>query len=163
MIMVAVPSPKEYLGYGVGEDRRLADWPEIVGYFGKVAAASDRVRFEELGKTTEGNPFVLATVSSPGNLRRLEELRGIQLRLSDPDGLKPEEAEGLVAQGKTIVLITCSIHSTEVGGSQMSMELLHRLATGKDDEVKEILENTILLLVPSLNPDGNRLVCNWYR
>jgi hypothetical protein len=163
MVMVAVPSPKEYLGYGVGEDRRLADWPEIVGYFGKVAAASDRVRFEELGKTTEGNPFVLATVSSPGNLRRLEELRSIQLRLSDPDGLKPEEADGLVAQGKTIVLITCSIHSTEVGGSQMSMELLHRLATSRDDEVEEILENTILLLVPSLNPDGNRLVCDWYR
>ncbi|HIH88471.1 TPA: hypothetical protein HA344_04575 [Candidatus Bathyarchaeota archaeon] len=161
--MVAVPSPKEYLGYSVGEDRRLADWPEIVGYFGKVAAASDRVRFEKLGKTTEGNPFVLAMVSSPGNLRRLEELRGIQLRLSDPDGVKSEEAEGLVAQGKTIVLITCSIHSTEVGGSQMSMELLHRLATGRDDEVEEILENTILLLVPSLNPDGNRLVCDWYR
>ncbi len=153
----------EFLGYGVGEDRRLADWPEIVAYFGKVAAASDRVRFEELGKTTEGNPFVLVTVSSPGNLRRLEELRGIQLRLSDPDEMKPEEAERLVAQGKTIVLITCSIHSTEVGGSQMSMELLHRLATGKDDEVKEILENTILLLMPSLNPDGNRLVCEWYR
>ncbi|MCX6648814.1 MAG: M14 family metallopeptidase [Candidatus Bathyarchaeota archaeon] len=161
--MRAVPSPEEYLGFRVGADRRLADWPEIVGYFGKVAAASDRVRLEELGKSTEGNPFILATVSSSGNLRRLDELRGIQMRLSDPEGVEPGEAERLVAQGKTVVLITCSIHSTEVGGSQMSMELLHRLATGDDAAVREILENTILLLVPSLNPDGNRLVCDWYK
>ncbi len=90
------------------------------------------MRVEELGKTTEGRPFLLATISSPENLRRLEELRQIQLKLSDPDGLTPEEAGRLVEDGKTIVLITCSVHSTEVGGSQMSMELLHRLATGDD-------------------------------
>jgi hypothetical protein len=158
-----VPSPDEHLGFKVGEDRRLADWPEIVAYFSKVAEASDRVKLKELGKTTEGNPFLLATVSSPENLRRLEELRGIQLRLSDPEGVTAEEADELVRLGKTVVLITCSIHSTEVGGSQMSMELLHRLTTGEDPEVREILQNTILLLVPSLNPDGNRLVCDWYR
>ena len=163
MIMRAVPSPEEFLGFRIGDDRKLADWPEIVGYFSRVAASSDRVKLEELGRSTEGNPFILATVSSPENLRRLEELRGIQMRLCDPDGVEPEEAKRLVARGKTVVLITCSIHSTEVGGSQMSMGLLHRLATGDDDEVGEILENTILLLVPSLNPDGNRLVCDWYR
>jgi len=163
MIMVSILSPEEHLGYRVGDDRKLADWPEIVGYFEKVAAASDRVKLEELGESTEGNPFILATISAPRNLKKLEKLRGIQMRLSNPEGVDSGEAERLVVEGKTIVLITCSIHSTEVGGSQMSMELLHRLATGDDDEVKEILENTILLLVPSLNPDGNRLVCEWYR
>ncbi len=162
MVAGDVPSPEEHLGFRVGEDRKLADWPEIVAYFEKVAGASDRVRFEELGKTTDGNPFVLATISSPENLGRLEELRRIQVRLNDPSGVSADEAERLVKGGKTIVLITCSIHSTEVGGSQMSMELLHRLATGGDDAVREILENVVLLLVPSLNPDGNRLVCDWY-
>lgn len=161
--MMIVPSPEEHLGFKIGEDRRLADWPEIVSYFRKVAALSDRVRVEELGKTTEGKPFLLATITSPENMRKLEELRKIQLRLCDPDGLTPEEADKLVEDGKTVVLISCSIHSTEVGGSQMSMELLHRLTTGNDSEVKEILDNTILLLVPSLNPDGNSLVCDWYK
>ncbi|OGD58129.1 hypothetical protein A3K78_00825 [Candidatus Bathyarchaeota archaeon RBG_13_52_12] len=161
--MMIVPSPEEHLGFKIGEDRKLADWPEIVSYFRKVAAISDRVRVEELGKTTEGKPFLLATISSPENLRRLEEIRQIQLRLCNPDGLTPEEAERLVEDGRTVVLITCSIHSTEVGGSQMSMELLNRLTTGEDSEVREILDNTILLLVPSLNPDGNSLVCDWYK
>ncbi len=163
MVMKVAPSPEEHLGFKIGEDRKLADWPEIVSYFQKVAALSDRVRVEELGKTTEGKPFLLATISSPDNLRRLEELRQIQLRLCDPDCVTPEEAKRLVEDGKTSVLITCSIHSTEVGGSQMSMELLHRLTTGEDSEVREILDNTILLLVPSLNPDGNSLVCDWYK
>jgi len=161
--MMIVPSPEEHLGFKIGEDRKLADWPEIVSYFRKVAAISDRVKVEELGKTTEGKPFLLATITSPANMRKLEELRKIQLRLCDPDGLTSEEAEKLVEDGKTVVLISCSIHSTEVGGSQMSMELLHRLTTVDDSEVKEILDNTILLLVPSLNPDGNSLVCDWYK
>jgi len=157
-----VPSPEEHLGFKVGTDRRLADWPAIVEYFRKVAAASDRVRVEDLGETTEGNPFILATVSSPENLMHLDKFREIQSRLNNPAGVTPEEAESLVKEGKTVVLITCSIHSTEVGGSQMSMELLHSLASGDDPGVREVLDNVVLLLVPSLNPDGNRMVVDWY-
>jgi hypothetical protein len=157
-----VPSPQEHLGYHVGTDRKLADWPEIVEYFMKVAEASPRVNVEEVGKTTEGNPFIYATISSPENLERLEELRQAQLRLSNPKGLTDAEAADLVEKNKTVVLITCSIHSTEVGGSQMSLELLHRLATEESPELAEILDNVIFLFVPSLNPDGNRIVVDWY-
>jgi hypothetical protein len=158
-----VPSPKDHLGFDVGEDRKLADWPEIVEYFRKIANTSDRVTVEDLGKTTEGNSFIVATVTSPQNHDNLEKLRKAQLRLLDPEGLKPEEAEKLISEGRTIAIISCSIHSTEVGGSQMSMELLHRLSTGTDAEVEEILDNVILLIVPSLNPDGNRMVYDWYQ
>lgn len=157
-----VPAPEELLGFKVGTDRKLADWPEIVEYFQRVGAASDRVTVETLGETTEGNPFLLATISAPGTLRNLERYREIQRGLCNPAGLSEEEAESLVWEGKTIVLITCSIHSTEVGGSQMSMELLHRLASGDTPDVMSILDNVILLLVPSLNPDGNRKVVEWY-
>ncbi|MCX6642423.1 MAG: M14 family metallopeptidase, partial [Candidatus Bathyarchaeota archaeon] len=157
------PSPKDHLGFNVGDDRKLADWPEIVEYFQKIANTSDRVTIEDLGKTTEGNSFIVATVTSPQNHNNLEKLRKTQLRLLDPEGLKPEEAEKLIAEGRTIAIISCSIHSTEVGGSQMSMELLHRLSTGTDAEVEEILDNVILLIVPSLNPDGNRMVYDWYQ
>ncbi len=157
-----VKAPEEMLGFRVGTDKRLADWPEIVDYFEGVGRASDRVRVETLGETTEGNPFILATVSSPENLENLERLRRVQMRLCDPADLKEGEEDRLLSEGKTIVLISCSIHSTEVGGSQMSMELLHWLASGDGPEVRQILDNVVLLLVPSLNPDGNRIVVEWY-
>jgi hypothetical protein len=162
MSIEGVPAPEEHLGFRVGTDRKLADWPEIVEYFMKVGEASPRVKVEELGETTLGNPFILATVSSPENIENLEELRRIQLRLGNPEGLGEEEAAELLEKGKTVAMISCSIHSTEVGGSQMSMELLHRLATEESPEMAEVLENVVFLLVPSLNPDGNRIVCDWY-
>ena len=154
--------PGEHLGFKVGTNRKLADWPEIVKYFQEIDELSNRVKVDVLGETTKGNPFLLATISSPENLERLEEYRDIQLRLSNPDNVDEEEAQRLIEEGKTICMISCSIHSTEVGGSQMSMELLHRLASEDTEETREILDNVIFLFVPSLNPDGNRIVVDWY-
>jgi len=162
MALKEILSPQEHLGFLVGTDKKLADWPEIVEYFNKIGETSPRVIVERLGETTEGNPFIVATISSPENLTRLEELREIQLKLSNPADLSEEEAEKLIEQGKTVVLITCSIHSTEVGGSQMSMDLVYKLASDDGTDVKEVLDNVVFLLVPSLNPDGNRMVVDWY-
>ncbi|MBM3948556.1 MAG: hypothetical protein FJ312_04820 [SAR202 cluster bacterium] len=160
---VRVLSPKEHLGFEVGEDRRLADWPQVVGYFAHLAEASPRVRTTELGKTTEGNPLLLSIISSPDNLACIEEYRRIQLRLADPRTIAGDaEAGRLIAGGKAVVLVTCSIHATEVGGTQMSLALAHRLATSDDPDVADILQNVILLLVPSLNPDGLIKVKRWY-
>ena len=158
-----VPRPEEALGFRVGEDYRLAGWEEIVSYFHSLDAASDRIMIEELGKTTMDNPFILAIISSSYNLKNLKHYRQIQQRLADPRGLSSQEAERLIAEGKTIVLITCSIHSTEIASSQMSMELAYRLASEDSPQVKEILDNVIFLLVPSLNPDGIVMVTDWYR
>jgi hypothetical protein len=160
---IKILSPEEHLGYLVGTEKKLADWLEIVEYFMKVGKVSPRVHIENLGETTEGNPFILATITSEENMNKLEELRETQLKLNKSYDLSDEEAEALMTKGKTVVLITCSIHSTEVGGSQMSMELLHRLASDNSVEVREILDNVVFLLVPSLNPDGNRKVAEWYK
>jgi hypothetical protein len=160
-----VPAPEEVLGFRPGEDRRLASWQQIVEYFRRLDAASERVRFEELGKTTLGAPFVMATISAPENLARLGEFREIQRQLADPRLLGRDaarKAARLIARGKTIVLITCGIHSTEVGSTLSSTLIAHRLATSTEPEVAEILRNTIVLLVPSLNPDGVDIVKNWY-
>jgi murein tripeptide amidase MpaA len=152
----------------VGDDRKLASWASIVEYFKKLDAASDRVKFEELGKTTLGAPFVMATISAPENLARLAEFKEIQRQLADPRAilrarLHPDtKARGLIARGKTIVLITCGIHSTEVGSTLSSMLIAHRLASSDDPLVRRILQDTIVLLVPSLNPDGVDIVKNWY-
>ena len=132
-------SPEEFLGFRIGSDRKIADWPEIVSYFERLAKNSDRIKFEILGETTEKNSFVLATISSAKNLSNLEHYRRMQNRLCNPKGLTEKEAAKLVEEGKTIVLTTCSIHSTEMGACQMSMELAHRLVTENSPEVNEIL------------------------
>ncbi|MGI8567344.1 MAG: hypothetical protein ACR2LZ_12775, partial [Pyrinomonadaceae bacterium] len=120
----SVPSPESILGFRPGDDRKLASWAEVLDVFRKLDAASDRMMFEELGKTTLGAPFVLATISAPENLRRLAEHKEIQRQLADPRTLGRDadrEAKALIARGKTIVLITCGIHSTEVGSTLSSM------------------------------------------
>jgi hypothetical protein len=159
--------PSAVLGFTPGDDRKLASWSQVVDYFEQVDRASDRVVFETLGQTSYGKPFVMATISAPENLAKLDEYKQIQAKLADPRQLGPlagrdRKAAELMARGKTIVLITCGIHSTEVGSYLSSMLIAHRLASSNDPEIQNILANTIVLLVPSLNPDGVDIVKNWY-
>ncbi|MGI9105779.1 MAG: M14 family metallopeptidase [Pyrinomonadaceae bacterium] len=160
-----VPAPEDALGFRPGDDRKLASWASIVEYFKRLDGASDRLKFEELGRTTLGAPFVMATISAPENLARLGEFKDIQRQLADPrtlGGQSDGKARQLIARGKSIVLITCGIHSTEVGSTLSSMLIAHRLASSDDPLVRRILQDTIILLVPSLNPDGVDIVKNWY-
>jgi len=164
VIKATVPAPRDVLGFTPGDDRKLASWSQIVDYFKRLERASDRVKFQELGKTTLGRPFVLATISSPSNLAKLEHFKEIQRKLADPRTFNSNDAvaEKLIAEGRTIVLITCGIHSTEVGGNLLSMNIAYKLASDDSSETREILDKCIVLLVPSLNPDGNDIVKNWY-
>ncbi len=159
-----IPAPSDVLGFAPGDDRKLASWKQVVDYFQKLDAASNRVKFEEIGKSTNGNPFVYATISSPANLKNLEKYKQINAKLADPRLIKSNEklAQSLIKQGKTIVLITCGIHSNEVGSYLSSMLIADKLATAADAESLKILDNTIILLVPSLNPDGVDIIKNWY-
>lgn len=159
-----IPSPKSVLGFQPTDDKTIADWSQITNYFQKLDAASDKIIVKEIGKTTLGKPFIVAFISSPDNIRNLDNIQKINQKLADPRQIKDDaELEKLLASGKTIVSISCSIHSTEIVASQMSMNLAFELATAADDETKEILENTVLMLIPSANPDGVDIVANWYR
>jgi hypothetical protein len=159
-----VPSPQSFLGFHPTDDKTIADWTQITGYFTALDRASKNVAVREIGKSTLGRPIIVAFISSAENIRNLEKYRRISASLADPRTVKSDaELATFVKEGKTIVSIACSIHSTEVVASQMSMNLAYELATAKDAESKEILENTILLLIPSPNPDGVDIVANWYR
>ena len=159
-----IPAPKDVLGFTPGDDRKLASWNQVINYFKQLDAASDRVKFEEIGKSTNGNPFVYATISAPANLKNLEKYKQINAELADPRLIKSNDklAQQLIKQGKTIVLITCGVHSNEVGSYLSSMLIADKLATAKDAETLKILDDTIILLVPALNPDGVDIIKNWY-
>ncbi len=169
-----VPTPKSVLGFQPTDDKTIADWSQITNYFQKLDAASDKVKVQEIGKTTLGKPLLVAFISSADNIKNLEKYKQINQKLADPrknypNGVDPRLLDvdltrfNLIHQGKTIVSISCSIHSTEIVASQMSMNLAYKLASQNDDDTKQILENTILLLIPSSNPDGIDIVADWYR
>ena len=160
---VVIPTPRSVLGFEPGDDRKLVEWPVLVRYFEALAKASDRVDYRELGKTTLGAPFIALAISSPQNLRRLDAYRQTNASLADPRTLRTSRAARDALQGgKTIVLITSSIHSTEVGGHLAPVVLAYRLATDTSAATRAILDNVILWLVPSLNPDGVTIVAKWY-
>ncbi len=159
-----VPSPISVLGFVPGEERKIADWNQITDYFARLDKASDRVLVETLGPSTLKRPLIVAFISSRENLLALNRFKSIQQKLADPRLIKDlNERDRALSEGKVVVAISCSIHSTEIVASQMSMQLAYGLATAEDPATREILQNTILILIPSPNPDGIDIVANWYR
>ncbi len=158
-----VPSPEAFYGFRMGTDGQLASWTEIKEYFQKVDAASDRVQLMELGPTTSGDRMIGAFVSAPDNIRNLAAIEAANRRLSDPRSLSDDEAQRIADTQKAVLAIGCSIHATEIGATQAASELLYQLATSTDTSITEALTNTVIILIPSLNPDGHSLVVDWYR
>jgi hypothetical protein len=160
---VALPSPESAFGFPMGADRELADWPGLQRYFETIAAASDRVELVDAGPTTEGRRLIAAIVSSPENLARLEQIRANSLRLADPRLLDDQAAATIAGTQPVIVALGMSIHATEIAATQAAPELLHTLATSTDPEVLRALRDVVVILFPSLNPDGHVITVDWYR
>ncbi len=159
----AVPPPESHFGFRMGADFKLATWEQVTSYCEKIDRASERVLVRSLGESTEGRPFLVAFVSSPETIRDLGRYRELQAKLSDPRRFSSEDERlGAIKASKPLVVITCSIHSSETASTHTAMELLHDLATKDDPSTREILDHTILALVPSVNPDGVDKVAKWY-
>lgn len=162
-LTAAVPPPHSHFGHPIGADRTSLEWAKVVEYFYLLAKNSDRIKVSEYGRTTEGRPMIAAWISAPETIRSLDRFQEIQKRLADPRRTPEPEAEKLIAEGKAVVMITCSIHSTEVASTHTAVEFAYRMLTDDGPKTRAILANTIFILVPSLNPDGVDLVTNWYR
>ena len=155
-------TPEEFYGFKPGTDRKLVRWDRIVEYFQHLGGASNRIRVEEVGRTTEGQPMLLAYISSPENLGRLSRIREESWRLSHPKDASEAELEMIVAGGRAVVAMTMSIHASEVGGTQVSSDLAYRLVSAEDELTRRIRENVVLLLFPCANPDGQVMTVDWY-
>ena len=159
-----VPTPISVLGHNPGDDYYLANYEEEIQYFHALAAHSDRMKMFTVGKTTEGRDIEIAVISSPENLAKLDEYKADTKRLSLARGLDDAAAKALSETAKVIVHIDGGLHSSEVAGPQHSMVLAYKLLSAQNDpEIDRILNNEILLLYPTLNPDGQDLVVSWYR
>jgi murein tripeptide amidase MpaA len=159
---VPVPEPKDVFGFQPGADYKLASHEQIVEYFRMLDAASDRIVVEDIGKSSEGRPMILAVISSEANLRNRERYKDIARRLSMARGVDDATAQALAREGKAIVWIDGGLHATEVAGAQHTPELGWWLVSSEDDEARRVRDQVILLLMPSMNPDGLDIVRDWY-
>jgi len=162
---VAAPptSPEAHLGRPVGGDFALADWSEVGGYFKRLASESPRVRTQPVGTTAEGREFLISILSDEGNLSRLEAIRSHARTLADPRGKSDAEKRAALREGRAILFISCAMHATETAAPQFAMEFAHRLATSDEEPWASARRETVVVMFPSTNPDGQDLVVDWYR
>ena len=158
-----VPTPESVFGFTAGADYKLATYDQSIEYFKKLAAASRYVRLFEAGKTSQGRTMHFALISAPENLATLDRHREIWQRLAHPQGLTSLEAEKLAAEGKALVHIDGGLHATEVAGPQHTPLLAYHLVSkAAEPATKAMLDNVILMLWPTINPDGQQMVSEWY-
>jgi hypothetical protein len=158
-----LPTPESVLGFRPGADYKLATYDQSVDYFKKVAAASKYVKLLEAGKTSQGRTMYYALVSSPDNLARIDRYREIARRLAHPQGLSDAEAKRLARSGKAFVHIDGGLHATEVAGPQHTPQLLYDLVSkANEPDTKAMLRNVVVMLWPTINPDGQQMVAEWY-
>ncbi len=160
----AIPTPESVFGFPVGADYKLFGYDQSIAYFRKLAAASNRIRLMEVGRTSFGHAWTVALISSPANLANIDHFRQINMQLAHPEGLTDAEAHRLAREGRAIVDISGGLHASEIAGSQHTPQLAYELLSHADDpEMQAIFNNVILFLWPSINPDGQDIVVNWCR
>ena len=157
-----VTSPEAFFGFQLGCDRKIATWDKIVAYLRLLEQENDCLQVIDMGPSTEGNPFLLAFISSPQNLANLARLQAVNAQISDARGLSEDAAKSLISEGKVVICQSMGIHATEIGSTQMASELTYDLITRTDVEAQRILDNVIFLMFPCLNPDGLIMTTDWY-
>jgi hypothetical protein len=160
---VPVPTPDSVFGFAPGADYKLATYDQSIEYFKKLAASSRYIKLIDAGKTSQGRTMYFALISSPQNLAKLDRYREIWQRLAHPQGLTDAEAQKLAAEGKALVHIDGGLHATEVAGAQHTPLLAYNLLSrASEPATKAILDDVFLMLWPTINPDGQQMVAEWY-
>ena len=156
-----ITTPKEALGFNIGDDYMMANYTQLEAYWKKLATESDRMKLVEIGKTAEGRPHYMAIISSPDNIKNLAKYKAIAQKLAHAEGVSEEQARQLAHDGKAVVWIDGGLHASETVGSQQLMETVYQLVSRTDAETMRLLNDDIVLCVQA-NPDGQEIVANWY-
>lgn len=159
---MGITKPEDFFGFRPGSNKNIARWDKIVEYYELIETQSERLRVVQLGPSTQGNAMLLLIVTSSENMENLEEIRRINLTLADPRGLSEKEIGDLVKKGKSVSLQAMSVHADEIGGTQMTINLIYTLLSEDSDDVKTILNESVSLFIPCRNPDGQIMMTDWY-
>src|SRR4051795_5945319 len=155
-----ITTPKQQFGFNIGDDYQLATYDQFVEYWHKLDKESDRMVVQEIGKTAEGRPQLMAIITSPENFKKLARYKDIARKLALAENLSEAEARALAHEGKSVVWIDGGLHATEVLGAHQLIETTYQLVSRTDPETMRILNDDIILAVHA-NPDGMQLVSNW--
>jgi hypothetical protein len=156
-----ITTPKEALGFNLGDDYQMASYTQLDAYWHKLASESDRMKLVDIGPTAENRRQYMAIVSAPETIKRLDHYKDISRRLALAQGLTDDQAHALAREGKAVVWIDGGLHASETVGSQQEMEEVYEMVSRSDPETMRLLNDDILLCVLA-NPDGQELVANWY-
>ena len=158
-----VPTPKDALGYYIGEPKRLTYTASQQAYFKALEKAlPGRVRTISAGRSEEGRDIQVVFISSEANLKNLETNRRNLRRLADPRGLSAAEAEALVAATKPHYHISAGLHSAETSPPEAVIELVYRLAVSEEPYIRKIRDNLIVSVTPVTDLDGRDRAVDWY-
>jgi hypothetical protein len=156
-----ITTPKDALGFNIGDDYHMATYSQLEKYWNKIASECNRCKLVEIGRTAEDRPQYMMIITSPENLKKLEHYRQISSRLAHAEGLTDEQAHALAREGKPVIWIDGGLHASETVGSQQLMEQVYQMASRTDPETMRLLDETIALYVHA-NPDGQEIVADWY-
>jgi hypothetical protein len=161
----SVPTPEVVLGDVAGAPGVLPYAEDVYKYMRLLEKNSPRVKVFSIGRTEEGREMIAVAISSPENLKNLEENRARLAKLADPRTIKldDQEADGIVAQAVPVYYITGTIHSPETGAPTALMELAYRLAVDESPYLREIRDGMITLITPVVEVDGRDRMVDIYR
>ena len=157
----AVPRPEAITGYAAGEQQTM--YAVMQHYLDTlVATASDRVRIETWGRTSEYRPIRALIISDPANLAKLDQIRASIAELLDPRKTSPARAAAIAAQSPAVAVFNYSVHGDEPAGFEAAMQVAYQLAASDEPQTQELLKSVVVVLNPSANPDGHERFAAWY-
>ncbi|MFU8844839.1 MAG: M14 family metallopeptidase [Bacteroidales bacterium] len=161
-ITAQLPSPGEHFGFEPGEDRMLFHYEDLVSYLMRLTDVSPEMHMEQIGESELGKPVYAVFISSAENIGRLDQLKAINRELALNGDITPEDQKNLIREGRVFVFLALSMHATEVGPSQAAPAIAYELLTSAEPRVRQILDNTVCVLLPSHNPDGMNMIVEHY-
>lgn len=150
----SIPTPEQFLGYPIGSHYTRHD--QIVAYLKELARLSDKIHIQQIGKTFEERPQVIATITSPENYKNLEQIRQEHITSVDPS--KPV----LGSNSPVVVLLGYSVHGAETSSGEASLLTAYYLVANKNEETTNWLKEGVIFIDPALNPDGRDRAANWH-
>src|SRR5579863_1362577 len=138
-----ITTPKEALGFNIGDDYMMASYAQLETYWKKIASECDRCKLVDIGPTEEGRHQYMMIITSPANLKKLDHYKEINQRLAHAEVLTDDQARALAREGRAVVWIDGGLHASETVGAQQLMEMVYQMASRTDPETMRLLDDVI--------------------